>query len=152
MSKRYTIDVSETTYRKFAQVGKFLNEPDASTAFDNCVDMAIETMNVVAAKQANQKFIGQAADSMLHPSNFDGTNAVFGPPAGKTENEVYSLLAARAMWFDDPCVISCWEPTPSQREALAGDSRVWLACMGLSMPPVCLAVQNPLEFEGVELR
>lgn len=152
MTKRYNIDVSETTYRKFVQVGKWLNEKDASTAFDNCIDMAIDTINIRAAKQANKAFIEQSHDSMLHPCEFEGANTVFGPPAGKTESEVYSLLAARAMWNHDSCVISCWAPTEDQRGALARGERVWLTCMGETMPPVCLTTQNPLHMEGVELQ
>lgn len=151
MTNRYTIDVSEDTYRKFCAIGKFLNEPDASTAFDNVVDVAIEALNKHAAKRANVEFTLLADPSMMHPTEFDGANVVLGPPASPTRTEVFSLIAARVKWNGDSALVSSWEPTESQRDALARGERVWLTCMGESMPPVCLTVVNPLLLEGVEL-
>lgn len=152
MSKTYQVEINEETYRKFQALGKWLNEPDASTAFDNVCEMAIDVINTRKAVEANKRFIDEDCHpSQLHPSSFDGAEAVFGPPVGMTENEVFSLCGARVLWGDAQGVLTCWKPTREQLATIQSTGRLWLMVMGGAMVPVALCAENPLEFEGVDL-
>lgn len=42
-----------------------------------------------------------------------------------------------------PCMVSAWEPTPDEREALANGGLVYLTILGTSQPPVLLTVKDP---------
>ncbi len=83
---------------------------------------------------------------MLHPTDFDGSNAVFGPPEGKTENEVYSLCAAKVNWGTTPAVLTCWKPTMDQIKAIEETGRLWVSQMAQNPNPVCVTAKNPLDF------
>lgn len=150
--KTYQIEVDETTYRKFAICGQMLNEPDASKCFEKAIDALVDKINLDIAIEQNEKFVDQAWDWLLHPSSFDGAEAVFGPPQGMTEDEVHSLCAARVMWGDDPAIVTCWKPTRDQLDAISESGRVWLIVFGDGMPPVAVASENPIEMPGIVLR
>lgn len=42
-----------------------------------------------------------------------------------------------------PCMITAWEPTPAEREAIANGGLVYLTILGTSHPPVMLTTEEP---------
>jgi len=148
----YNIEVDESTYRKFAECGKALDEPNASKCFELAVDALVEKLNKIVAIKSNKKFIEQCEDWMLHPSAFDESNAVFGPPSGMTEDEVYSLCAATIVWGGFPAVLTCWKPTFEQIDHMKETGRLWIATMGKGMVPITVCAKNPLNYPGIDLK
>lgn len=151
MPKTYTVELSETTYQMFSEIGQYFNIPNADMAFRKICHAMITSINRDVAAEANKQFSQHAAEWMLHPSSFDEANAIFGPPAGKTEDEVYSLIAARIKWGDDDAVLSCWKPTQQQLDLIQETGRIWIALMCPQMIPICVMSQNPLDFEGIDV-
>jgi len=149
--REFEVTVSERTIRKFSIIGERFNIPNANECFEKICDMVIEQINLKLAIEANESFSMIAEDWMLHPSSFDGATAVFGPPTGMTEDEVFSLCAARLKWGDDRAILTCWKPTRDQLDAISQSGRVWLTVMGQSMPPVALTSENPTLFDGIDL-
>lgn len=152
MSKKYTIkDIDEDTYRLFAECGKKLNEPNANACFRMAVKALATDLNKKEVNIANKKFIEQIDDYQLHPSNFEESNTVMLPPAGKTEQDVHSLCAALVQWGEYPAVVSCWKPTREHLKAIEATGRVWVTCLGAAMPPIVVSAKNPLDYNGIEL-
>lgn len=145
----FQITISDRTFAKFVEAGKALNIQDANECFEACVDAMIDQLNVQLADKGNEEFIKNSDDCMLHPSGFEGANAVFGPPQGKTEDEVYSLIGARIIWGEDPAVLTCWKPTEAQIERLKVTGRLWLSILYPGMVPVCLTTEKPTVFPNV---
>lgn len=148
----YQVTMDEDTYRVFAQIGKKMNCPDATVLLGMAVEAMAQKVNMDEAVQANKKFIDQAHEWLLHPSGFDGAEAVFGPPPGATENEVYSLCAANVMWNEDPAVVTCWKPTHHHLKAIKKTGRLFIAQMAVRPNPVAVCAKNPLDFQGIELK
>jgi len=152
MSKNYDITMDEQTYRVFAECGRKMNCGDATELIAMAVESLAQKLNMDEAIQANKKFIDQCDDHLLHPADFEGSNAVFGPPPGQTEEEVYSLCAAKINWGGAPSVLTCWKPTHHHLKSIKKTGRIWLAQMADRPNPVCLSAKNPLEFQGIELQ
>ena len=148
----YQVTMDENTYRLFAAIGKKMNCPDATVLLGMAVEALAQKVNMDEAIKANKKFIDEVNNHLLHPADFEGSNAVFGPPAGKTEEEVYSLCAANVDWGGAPAVLTCWKPTHAHLKAIRKTGRLWLAQMAHQPNPVCLSAKNPLEFQGIELK
>ena len=148
----YQVTIDEATYRVFAQIGQKMNCPDATTLMAMAVEALAQKFNTAQAVKANKKFIDQAADWLLHPSAFEGAEAVFGPPPGMTEDEVYSLCAVKVMWNEDPAVVTCWKPTLDQLKAIKKTGRLFIAQMCDRPNPVAVSAKNPLNFQGIELQ
>lgn len=148
----YTIQVDETTMRLLCKVGKHHNLKHAPDALHQaCLD-AIKRINIETVIAGNDKFAGEAEDWQMHPSSFDEADAVFGPPQGMSEGEVFSLCAARIRWGDEIAVLTCWKPTQAQLDRIRETGRVWLSVMGHSMPPVALTSEKPTNFPGVNFQ
>lgn len=143
--------MDEITFLQLEAAGKALKCTAADEVLGLAVQALIEKINNAAVEKSNQVFAEQCEDWQLHPASFEQSNAVFGPPIGKSEEEVASLSAAIIQWGDVPAVLSCWKPTEEQLEAIRRTGRLWLAIMGGTMPPVCLCSENPLAYEGIEL-
>lgn len=148
---KYDITVSSETFRLLKAVGQHYNLHDADMALRRACSIAIDKINTDVATKANEQFAKHCENWMLHPASFDEANAVFGPPEGKTEEEVYSLVAARIKWGDDDAVLSCWKPTQEQLDLIQETGRLWIALMCRQMVPICVMSQKPLDFEGIEL-
>lgn len=148
--KKYTVTIDETTYRKFVEVAKHINQPNANLAFDYCVNRAISMINSVEAEESNKKFIEQCEDWILHPTNFANSNVVMLPPQSMTNGEVACLCAAHIQWGQHLAVMSCWKPTKDHLKEIEKTGCIWLVCMGQSMPPVCLAAKKPTDYDGID--
>lgn len=74
-----------------------------------------------------------------HPSN----NGVLGAPAGWDQGELpcSALPITRCEWEGQPAVLSFWEPTAEEIEALLAGGKVVLWVVGQTMPPVALTVE-----------
>lgn len=147
----YQVTMDEDTYRVFAQIGKKLNCPQATVLLGMAVEALAQKVNMDEAVKANKKFIDQASEWLLHPSSFEGAEAVFGPPPGMTEDEVYSLCAANVMWGGDPAVVTCWKPTHHHLKAIKKTGRLFIAQMATRPNPVAVCAKNPVLFEGIDL-
>lgn len=74
-----------------------------------------------------------------HPSN----NAVLGAPPGWDHQELPcdALPVTRTEWGGLSAVVSYWQPTPAEIEAIKAGQPVQLWVCGASMPPVALMVE-----------
>lgn len=75
------------------------------------------------------------------PAIPNGHNAILTAPGGM-EAEVVHLSIRRELLNGNPCVTSAWEPTPDELDKLAAGAAVLLSCIGHTMPPVTLRVDN----------
>ena len=147
----YQVTMDEETFRLFAVVGKKMNCPNATTLLGMAVEALANKVNMDTVVQGNKKFIEQIDDNLLHPANFDGADAVFGPPAGIGEDEVYSLCAAKVNWAGAPAVVTCWKPTRFHIKDIKKTGRIWVSQMAQQPNPVCVSAKNPLEFQQIDL-
>lgn len=76
-----------------------------------------------------------------HPSN----NRVLGAPAGWDQKQVpvHALAVTDTVLDGAACVASFWRPTNEELTALNAGGLVMLHVIGMSMPPVALAVTSP---------
>lgn len=61
------------------------------------------------------------------------------------DNEVHDLHVWGGVYDGAEHCISCWEPTPQDRAAVAAGGPVWLSVVGHTHPPLVLFAQNPFE-------
>lgn len=73
---------------------------------------------------------------MAEPSNFDWSNAAYGPPEGMTEEQVQTIFAYHGVdrAYDCKRVVSCWKLTKEELEEVNRTGRIWLNCLG-GLPP-----------------
>lgn len=77
----------------------------------------------------------------MEATNFEESNRTLGPPIGCTEDQVGTIFA-----FSPPSlqtVTTCWKPTQAEIEIIKKTGRVWLTCLGTTMPPVILQADSP---------
>ena len=148
----YQVTMDEETYRLFATIGKKMNCPDATDLAAMAVEALANKVNMDTAVQANKKFIDQANDWLLHPSSFDGAEAVFGPPPGMDETQVPSILAADIVWNQTPAVVTCWKPTLDHIKQIKKTGRLFIAQMADRPNPMAVCAKNPLNFKGIEIQ
>lgn len=77
------------------------------------------------------------------PTNFAESNATLAPPEGMTEDECGTLFIHRGNDGRYPVVVTCWKLTPSDLLAIQQTGRIWLVCVGRTMPPVQLTGESP---------
>lgn len=78
-------------------------------------------------------------------ASFDESNLTLDPPQGVDLDACAALSVYRGI--DDngfPIVVSCWKMTRDERFEINRTGRVWLVCMGTTMPPVQLHGVKPL--------
>ncbi len=78
----------------------------------------------------------------MHPIDFPESNKVLTAPTGK-EGEVNDLPVCET--FDsngDAMVVSVWEPTDEEIEALILHRKLYFMCWGHTHPPITLSLQN----------
>jgi len=80
----------------------------------------------------------------VNPVRFEQANTVMRAPAGM-EN-CCDVHAAVVQWSDGShSVLTAWRPTPEELVRLNLGEPVFLMVSGQGMPPVALAVGNPLD-------
>lgn len=78
------------------------------------------------------------------PTSFEQSTHCLATPPGMTEEQCDPLCVANALMSDGtPCVISCWKLTKEELDEFVKTGRIWLLCVGHSMPPVCLTSISP---------
>lgn len=83
------------------------------------------------------------------PTNFDGSNAKYGPPEGMDEDQVRTLFAwrgelATSAADETPVVVTCWKLTNREMKQLEKSrGKLWLTVIGRGMPPVFLSTEDP---------
>lgn len=71
--------------------------------------------------------------------DFPEANITLGAPKGK-EDQVYAVRAH----VDTQEVITCWEPTEEELEALSvPGTKVWVRILGNTMPPIHISTDFP---------
>lgn len=69
----------------------------------------------------------------MEPSNFDGSNAIYGPPRGMSESEVRSIFAYHGPVYDWPGTnntVVCWKPRQDEIDEIQRTGQVWIVMMG----------------------
>lgn len=80
----------------------------------------------------------------MQASSFDEANVILGPPEGLTEDDVYSLNVNRTEFADGShAVTSLWKLTQDELEEFQRTGRIWLVCLGGTMPPVIVTARKP---------
>lgn len=75
----------------------------------------------------------------VKPVDFPYANITFGPPEGMTSDECMPLRVLKTRTADGKDIlITCWQPTPEERERIAKGEPVWLTVYGRGHPPVWL--------------
>lgn len=149
ITKKYVMEMTDELYQKFVEIGKKLNSTDFTTVLSFCANAGVTSLNTLEAEKANKKFIEQCEDWLLHPTNFDGSNVVLLPPEGKTSEEVYALCAAHVAVLNEVAVMTCWKPTKDHIEEIAKTGKIWIVMMGVSAPPMMVAVKKPTDYEWI---
>lgn len=79
----------------------------------------------------------------MMPVSFPESNAVFNPPEGVSEDEVYPVYAFKGQDSTGyPTVITCWQLSKEDLEEIQQTGVVWLGFMG-GLPPHYATVENP---------
>jgi hypothetical protein len=75
----------------------------------------------------------------MSPQPFHESNLVLKAPAGMEET-----CGDLHVYATGTMCISCWQPTPEERERIAAGGPVWLTVVaGESQPPVAVSAESP---------
>lgn len=78
---------------------------------------------------------------------------MLGRPEGTKDEDCGALPVAAGVWRApsgqrQPVVVSCWKPTPEEREHIANGGTVFLHIIGRGMPPVLLSTKQEAALTG----
>lgn len=79
------------------------------------------------------------------PARIVGCTRALGAPPGwtpETSGDCSSLPIRDELCGDLPCMVSAWEPTPVEIEAILAGAKVYLRIVGTMHPPVMLYVEG----------
>jgi hypothetical protein len=83
------------------------------------------------------------------PIDFPEKNIIYEKPNGWTDEQCSDLSVWRGeVPIDDhgntaPTVISCWQPSKEDIEAIIAGKPIWLYITGTAQPPVSLSTDHP---------
>jgi hypothetical protein len=78
------------------------------------------------------------------PVHFDESNKIFNKPECMTDEECSSLSVWQGHTTDGlPVIISKWQPSKEDIEAINNGRAIYLSITGIGMPPVSLFTENP---------
>lgn len=78
------------------------------------------------------------------PIDFENANFTFTKPDNMTEEQCSDLRVFRGQWADGtPCIISKWQPSKEDIEAINRGEGIYLSITGSGMPPVAIFTENP---------
>lgn len=78
------------------------------------------------------------------PVNFTESNFTFTKPPTMSEEECGDLRVFKGQYADGtPCIISKWQPSKEDIEAISRGEAIYLSICGTGMPPVSLFTENP---------
>ena len=75
----------------------------------------------------------------MNPVHFPEARHVLARPASMTDEECAPLPIMDA----GDALLSCWEPTDEERQAIAAGAPVWLWVFGRAHPPVSISAASP---------
>lgn len=80
------------------------------------------------------------------PIDFENANFTFTKPESMTEEQCSDLRVFRGQWADGtPCIISKWQPSKEDIEAINRGEGIYLSITGSGMPPVAIFTENPFQ-------
>jgi hypothetical protein len=80
------------------------------------------------------------------PTNFDAANIVFTKPKGWEDEACGDLPVFKGNDSDgNPVIISKWQPSKEDIDAINNGQGIYLSICGTGMPPVSLFTENPFE-------
>lgn len=80
------------------------------------------------------------------PVNFEEANFTFTKPVGMTDEECGDLCVHRGQYSDGtPCIISKWQPSKEDIDAINRGEAIYLSICSSGMPPVSLFTENPFK-------
>lgn len=82
----------------------------------------------------------------MQPINFSEATQYLGRPSSMGDEDCDAVPICRTFLKlpsgeTSPAVVTCWEPTPEGREAIAAGANIYLHVLGPSMPPVFMSGQ-----------
>lgn len=80
------------------------------------------------------------------PARISGCTRVLGAPQGwtpETSGPCRGLPIRDEAAGDMPAMVSCWEPTPAELEAINNGGKVYLRIVGVGHPPVMVYALGP---------
>jgi hypothetical protein len=85
------------------------------------------------------------------PVNFSEANFTFTKPSSMTDEECGDLRVHKGNYSDGtPVIISKWQPSKEDIEAINRGEGVYLSIVGTGMPPVSLFTENPFNADNKE--
>lgn len=80
------------------------------------------------------------------PTDFPQANFTFTKPESITDEECSDLRVFKGAYPDGtPVIISKWQPSKEDIEAINRGEGIFLSITGMGMPPVCIFTENPFE-------
>lgn len=80
------------------------------------------------------------------PTDFPQANFTFTKPQGFTDEECSDLRVFKGTDPTNvPVIISAWQPSKEDIEAINAGKPIYLQIVGYGMPPVALYTENPFE-------
>lgn len=80
------------------------------------------------------------------PARIEGCTRALGAPRGwtpETSGACVGLPIRDEQSGDMPCMVSAWEPTPAELQAIIAGAKIMLRVVGTAHPPVALYVGEP---------
>lgn len=83
----------------------------------------------------------------MMPIDFKEANFTFIKPSNMTDEECGDLRVFKGKYEQDgtPVIISKWQPSKEDIEAINRGEGIYLSIVGHGMPPVSLFTENPFE-------
>lgn len=80
----------------------------------------------------------------MTPIDFNESNHRFGPPPEMNDAQCGTLFVHKGevpsgSLEGTPIIVSCWIPTPAEREMIAEGHPIYLTILGTGQPPVALS-------------
>ncbi len=83
------------------------------------------------------------------PTDFPEANFTFTKPESMTDEECSDLRVFKGSYHDGtPVIISKWQPSKEDIEAINRGEGIFLLITGLGMPPVSIFTENPFVSNG----
>ena len=78
------------------------------------------------------------------PATFPEVNFTFTKPEGWTDDQCGDLAVYKGQYNDGmPCIVSKWQPSKEDIEAINRGEGIYLSICSTGMPPVSLFTENP---------
>ncbi len=87
----------------------------------------------------------------MKPTSFKETNQLLG--AGNNPGTGDLPIARSIMDVDGhamPCAVSCWKLSPEELQRIHETGQVWIAVMGVSIPPIMPMIAHPFDEVGIK--